>query len=44
MAEELHFRISSGLKDIIGRDLITDDFVAVLLYNLSVFTMFDNKP
>ena len=25
----LHFRISSGLKRIIGRDLITNDFVAV---------------
>ena len=24
-----HFRISSSLKDIIGRDLITNDFVAV---------------
>ncbi|WP_271893343.1 sensor histidine kinase [Candidatus Phyllobacterium onerii] len=24
-----HFRISTGLKDLIGRDLITDDFVAV---------------
>lgn len=27
--EKLNFRVSSGLKDIIGRDLITDDFVAV---------------
>src|SRR5262245_3292874 len=26
---QLPFRISSGLKNIIGRDLITDDFVAV---------------
>jgi signal transduction histidine kinase len=25
----LNFRVSTGLKDIIGRDLITDDFVAV---------------
>jgi len=25
----LEFRISSGLKDIIGKDLITDDFIAV---------------
>lgn len=24
-----HFRVSTGLKDLIGRDLITDDFVAV---------------
>ncbi len=29
MSENLKFRISSGLKDIIGRDLITDDYVAV---------------
>jgi signal transduction histidine kinase len=26
---QLEFRISSGLKNIIGRDLITDDFIAV---------------
>ena len=29
MAEVLHFKISAALKDIIGRDLITDDFVAI---------------
>jgi signal transduction histidine kinase len=29
MAETLNFRVSSGLKDIIGKDLITDDYVAV---------------
>jgi hypothetical protein len=29
MAEILEFKVSSGLKDIIGRDLITDDYVAV---------------
>jgi hypothetical protein len=29
MPEQLEFKISSGLKDIIGRDLITDDFIAV---------------
>lgn len=29
MPEHLHFRISSALKDIIGRDLITDDYIAV---------------
>ncbi|MGO4722928.1 MULTISPECIES: ATP-binding protein [unclassified Inquilinus] len=29
MAERKAFRISTGLKDLIGRDLITDDFVAV---------------
>jgi signal transduction histidine kinase len=29
MANKLEFKVSSGLKDIIGRDLITDDFIAV---------------
>jgi len=29
MDNELQFRISSGLKNIIGRDLITDDFIAI---------------
>jgi signal transduction histidine kinase len=29
MAEKLEFKVSSGLKDIIGKDLITDDYVAV---------------
>lgn len=29
MAENLEFKISSGLKNIIGKDLITDDFIAV---------------
>lgn len=29
MADDLEFKISSGLKNIIGRDLITDDFIAV---------------
>lgn len=29
MEEELEFKVSSGLKNIIGRDLITDDFIAV---------------
>lgn len=29
MSKKLQFRISSGLKDIIGRDLITDDKIAV---------------
>lgn len=27
--QKRNFRISSGLKDIVGRDLITDDFVAI---------------
>ncbi len=29
MRDELRFKVSSALKDIIGRDLITDDFIAV---------------
>lgn len=29
MSKELQFRISSALKDIIGRDLITDDYIAI---------------
>ena len=29
MSDELQFRISSGLKNIIGRELITDDFIAI---------------
>ena len=29
MSKQLTFKVMSGLKDIIGRDLITDDFVAV---------------
>jgi len=29
MKQELQFRISSALKDIIGRDLINDDFIAI---------------
>ncbi len=29
MKNQLQFRISSGLKNIIGRDLITDDFIAI---------------
>ncbi len=29
MADDLEFKISTGLKDIIGKDLITDDFIAV---------------
>jgi signal transduction histidine kinase len=28
-SNNLHFRISSALKDIIGKDLITDDYIAV---------------
>lgn len=29
MSDELNFRVSSALKDIIGRDLITDDYIAI---------------
>ncbi len=29
MSRELQFRVSSGLKNIIGKDLITDDFIAI---------------
>ncbi len=29
MSQQLHFKISSALKNIIGRDLIKDDFIAV---------------
>src|SRR5260221_12901534 len=29
MSEQLHFRISAALKDIIGKDLITDDYIAI---------------
>ena len=29
MASDLEFKVSSGLKNIIGKDLITDDFIAV---------------
>jgi len=29
MSEQLEFRISSGLKNIIGKELITDDFIAI---------------
>lgn len=29
MEETLHFKVSSGLKDIIGRDLITNELVAI---------------
>lgn len=29
MSKPLHFRVSSGLKDLIGKDLITDDYIAI---------------
>ena len=31
MSEILHFKVSSGLKDILGRDLITNELVAIFL-------------
>ena len=29
--QKVQFKVSAGLKDIIGRDLISDDFIAVLI-------------
>ena len=29
MAETLHFKVSSGLKNIIGRELINDKYIAI---------------
>ncbi len=29
MGEELEFRVSSGLKNIIGQELVTDVFIAI---------------
>ena len=51
MNGKLEFKISSGLKDIIGRDLITDDFIAIfeLVKNsydanaLNVFITFEDE-
>ena len=30
MGKTLNFKVSAGLKSILGQDLITDDYVAVL--------------
>jgi len=35
MEEKLHFKVSSGLKDIIGKDLITNELVAIFEFTLS---------
>ena len=40
MTEKLKFRISSALKDVIGQDLITDDFVAVFELIKNAFDAF----
>lgn len=29
MSQQLQFKISSALKDIIGKDLISDDYIAI---------------
>ncbi|MBC8487564.1 MAG: sensor histidine kinase [Bacteroidetes bacterium] len=43
MARELQFRISAALKNIIGRDLITDDFIAVFELVKNSFDAYANK-
>lgn len=54
MKEKINFRISTGLKSIIGRDLITDKFIAIfeivknaydaMANNVSIkFEISDNK-
>jgi len=53
MNEKLKFRISSALKDVIGKDLITDDFVAIFelvknsfdafAENVGLYFYFDEK-
>lgn len=43
MEEELQFKISSALKDIIGRDLITDDFIAVFELVKNSFDAYADK-
>lgn len=40
---ELEFRISSALKNIIGRDLITDDFIAVFELVKNSYDAYANK-
>jgi len=41
--EELNFRISSALKNIIGRDLITDDYIAVFELVKNSYDAFASK-
>lgn len=43
MAEQLEFKISSALKSIIGRDLITDDFIAVFELVKNSYDAYANK-
>lgn len=43
MGEPLQFRISSALKDVIGKDLITDDFVAIFELVKNSFDAFAEK-
>ncbi len=42
MPEKLQFRVSSALKDVIGKDLITDDFVAIFELVKNSFDAFAN--
>jgi signal transduction histidine kinase len=41
--QELPFKISSGLKNIIGKDLITDDYIAVFELVKNSFDAYANK-
>ncbi|MDA8135499.1 MAG: ATP-binding protein [Desulfobacteraceae bacterium] len=43
MSEKLQFKISSALKNVIGRDLITDDFVAIFELVKNSFDAFANN-
>ncbi len=43
MIEKLQFKISSALKDVIGKDLITDDFVAIFELVKNSFDAFSEK-
>ncbi|QTA79685.1 Two component system histidine kinase [Desulfonema limicola] len=43
MPEKLKFKISSALKNVIGRDLITDDFVAIFELVKNSFDAFASK-
>lgn len=40
---ELEFRISTGLKNIIGKDLITDDFIAIFELVKNAYDAYANK-
>lgn len=43
MKNELKFKVSSALKDIIGKDLITDDFIAVFELVKNAFDAYATK-